>query len=65
MYGVCVCVRALDMVEKTQWVDGTESYLFNMIEAIAKSEETKTPILGCCITRALEAKRVGEVAVSQ
>ena len=57
-----VC-SALKLVDKTLWVDGTESHLFNKIESIAKADETKTPILGCHITRALENRQVGEDAV--
>ncbi|CAL4099087.1 unnamed protein product, partial [Meganyctiphanes norvegica] len=36
------------------WVGGSESHMFNCLEAIARSEEPKTPVLGARITRALE-----------
>lgn len=36
------------------WVGGSESHMFNCLEAIARSEKPKTPVLGARITRALE-----------
>lgn len=33
--------------------------MFNKLESIATSELPRTPVLGCCITKALEKKRVG------
>ncbi|RKP23391.1 DNA polymerase family A-domain-containing protein, partial [Syncephalis pseudoplumigaleata] len=35
------------------WYGGSESYVFNALEAIATSEQPKTPVLGCAITDAL------------
>lgn len=42
------------------WVGGSESYMFNCLEAIARSEEPRTPVLGARVTRALEAKYVDD-----
>lgn len=36
------------------WVGGSESYMFNCLEAIARSEVPRTPVLGAKITRALQ-----------
>lgn len=41
-------------MEKRQWAGGTESDMFNKLEAIAHSGEPATPVLGCRISRALE-----------
>jgi DNA polymerase gamma 1 len=38
------------------WHGGTESYLFNTLEAIALSEDPRTPALGCGVTSALLRK---------
>nr|CDS27540.1 DNA polymerase subunit gamma [Hymenolepis microstoma] len=43
---------------KYMWKDGTESYVFNALEAIARSPEPRTPILGAQITRALTPQAV-------
>jgi DNA polymerase gamma 1 len=40
------------------WYGGSESYLFNKLEAIATSEEPRTPALGCGVTQALVAKHL-------
>ena len=53
-------------VEKTEpkyiWKDGTESSVFNALEAIARSPEPRTPVLGAQITRALTPKAVKDDA---
>lgn len=36
------------------WAGGSESYMFNCLEAIARSEVPRTPVLGAKITRALQ-----------
>ncbi|XP_045623051.1 DNA polymerase subunit gamma-1 [Procambarus clarkii] len=36
------------------WIGGSESHMFNCLEAIARCETPKTPVLGGRITRALE-----------
>ena len=57
---VCVFVdRALDCLLGRVWVGGSESHLFNKLESIAMSELPRTPVLGCCISKALEPKYVG------
>ena len=43
---------------KMQWVNGTESNMFNKLEEIATSPEPRTPVLGCRISRALEPQVV-------
>jgi DNA polymerase gamma 1 len=35
------------------WHGGTESYLFNMLESIARNDRPTTPALGCGVTKAL------------
>ncbi|KAM7288490.1 DNA polymerase subunit gamma-1 [Ixodes scapularis] len=40
------------------WEGGSESHMFNKLEAIADSEEPRTPVLGCRISRALEPAAV-------
>ncbi|VDL28522.1 unnamed protein product [Hymenolepis diminuta] len=50
----------LDM--KYMWKDGTESYVFNALEAIARSPEPRTPVLGAQITRALTPQAVKDDA---
>ena len=47
------------LVDRT-WVGGNESHLFNKLESIALSELPRTPVLGCCISKALEPKYVGK-----
>lgn len=42
------------------WFGGTESYLFNKLEAIAHSDAPKTPALGCGITSALSRSHLPE-----
>ena len=37
----------------------SESDLFNKLETIAASNQPKTPVLGCCISKALERRYVG------
>ncbi len=43
---------------KSIWQDGTESYVFNALESIARSPEPRTPVLGAQITRALTPRVV-------
>ncbi|VDD81479.1 unnamed protein product [Mesocestoides corti] len=43
---------------KSIWRGGTESHVFNALEAIARSPEPRTPVLGAQITRALTPKAV-------
>ncbi|XP_075723040.1 DNA polymerase gamma, catalytic subunit tam [Rhipicephalus microplus] len=40
------------------WSGGSESHMFNKLEEIANSKVPKTPVLGCCISRALEPAAV-------
>ncbi|KAI8322639.1 DNA polymerase gamma [Martensiomyces pterosporus] len=42
------------------WHGGTESYMFNQLEAIATSDDPRTPALGCGITDALRKKVAGD-----
>ncbi|KAK0202015.1 gamma DNA-directed DNA polymerase [Desarmillaria ectypa] len=42
-----------DIFGKKFWFGGTESFLFNKLEAIALSDLPQTPALGCGITQAL------------
>ncbi|ODN84833.1 hypothetical protein L202_00694 [Cryptococcus amylolentus CBS 6039] len=42
------------------WHGGSESYLFNTLEAIALSERPMTPALGCGVTRALRKSYLEE-----
>lgn len=42
------------------WYGGTESFLFNKLEAIAHSETPMTPALGCGVTSALSKKHLSE-----
>lgn len=42
------------------WIGGTESFTFNRLEEIARSEEPQTPVLGCRVSRALESRHVKE-----
>jgi DNA polymerase gamma 1 len=34
--------------------------MFNRLEEIAKSDMPRTPVLGCCISKALEPDNVGD-----
>lgn len=49
----------MDYLLERVWVGGSESHLFNKLEGIATSELPRTPVLGCCISKALEPKYVG------
>lgn len=52
-----------NVVAERAWSGGTESEMFNKLESIAMSEEPRTPVLGCRISRALEPLVAqGEVA---
>jgi DNA polymerase gamma 1 len=44
------------------WHGGSESYLFNTLEAIALSERPTTPALGCGVTRALRKTYLEEAS---
>ena len=37
----------------------SESHMFNKLESIAQSEEPRTPVLGCRISKSLEPSAVG------
>ncbi|KAI7832034.1 DNA polymerase family A-domain-containing protein [Kickxella alabastrina] len=41
------------------WHGGSESYMFNQLEAIATSDDPRTPVLGCAITDALKKSIAG------
>ncbi|XP_030759971.1 DNA polymerase subunit gamma-1, mitochondrial [Sitophilus oryzae] len=47
--------RVEDMFDKSKWVGGTESAMFNRLEEIANSPAPRTPFLDCRLTRALES----------
>jgi len=42
------------------WQGGSESEMFNSLEAIACSETPQTPVLKCRISRALEPRNVSD-----
>ncbi|XP_066950495.1 DNA polymerase subunit gamma-1 isoform X1 [Macrobrachium rosenbergii] len=42
------------------WVGGSESHMFNCLEAVARSDTPRTPALGARITRALEPKFIDD-----
>ena len=42
------------------WQGGSESEMFNSLEAIACSETPQTPVLNCRISRALEPRNVSD-----
>ena len=48
-----------EIVEKTYWKGGSESYTFNHLEALALAWKAKTPVLGCAISEALTSENVG------
>ena len=55
-----LCIERIDCV-----VIYSESEMFNKLESIAQSEEPRTPVLGCRISRSLEPSAVGsEVSYS-
>ncbi|KAG7088397.1 hypothetical protein E1B28_012395 [Marasmius oreades] len=43
----------MDMFGRKFWFGGSESFLFNKLEAIATSDKPQTPALGCGVTNAL------------
>ena len=49
-------VKATGM--KGFWRGGTESYVFNRLEAMAEQETPRTPVLGCGITQALLSRNL-------
>nr|CAD7203241.1 unnamed protein product [Timema douglasi] len=51
-------VSVHEMFEMPHWVGGTESAMFNCLEAIASNEEPATPFLGGRLSRALEPSNV-------
>ncbi|XP_029411828.1 DNA polymerase subunit gamma-1 isoform X3 [Nannospalax galili] len=55
-----------EVVAERAWTGGTESEMFNKLESIAMSDMPRTPVLGCCISRALEPSAVqGEFMTSR
>ncbi|KAJ1647781.1 DNA-directed DNA polymerase gamma mip1 [Coemansia asiatica] len=42
------------------WFGGSESYMFNQLEAIATTDDPRTPVLGCGITDALKKNVTGD-----
>ncbi|PIA18339.1 hypothetical protein COEREDRAFT_6578 [Coemansia reversa NRRL 1564] len=42
------------------WHGGTESYMFNQLEAFATADDPRTPALGCGITDALTKRAAGD-----
>ncbi|PVF93049.1 hypothetical protein CPB86DRAFT_768470 [Serendipita vermifera] len=50
--------HTLEHFGKKFWYGGTESYLFNKLEAIAHSDNPSTPALGCGVTSALSKKHL-------
>lgn len=55
-----------EVVTERAWTGGTESEMFNKLESIAMSDTPRTPVLGCCISRALEPSVVqGEFMTSR
>ncbi|XP_005077842.1 DNA polymerase subunit gamma-1 isoform X1 [Mesocricetus auratus] len=55
-----------EVVSERAWTGGTESEMFNKLESIAMSDTPRTPVLGCCISRALEPAVVqGEFMTSR
>ncbi|EMP35215.1 DNA polymerase subunit gamma-1 [Chelonia mydas] len=58
--------RKWDVVCQRVWAGGTESEMFNKLESIAMSASPRPPVLGCCISRALEPPAVkGEFVTSR
>ena len=43
-----------------RWEGGSESDMFNSLEAVARSDEPRTPVLECRISRALEPRNVND-----
>ncbi|XP_051062543.1 DNA polymerase subunit gamma-1 isoform X2 [Phodopus roborovskii] len=55
-----------EVAAERAWTGGTESEMFNKLESIAMSDTPRTPVLGCCISRALEPAVVqGEFMTSR
>lgn len=55
-----------EVAAERSWSGGTESEMFNKLESIAMSDTPRTPVLGCCISRALEPSVVqGEFMTSR
>lgn len=55
-----------EVASERAWTGGTESEMFNKLESIAMSDTPRTPVLGCCISRALEPSVVqGEFITSR
>lgn len=57
--------KARDIYKQTKgvksngrWKGGSESYLFNCLEKIALQKQPRTPVLSCCISKALEREDV-------
>ncbi|CAO2614141.1 DNA polymerase subunit gamma-1 [Lemmus lemmus] len=55
-----------EVAAERAWTGGTESEMFNKLESIAMSDTPRTPVLDCCISRALEPSVVqGEFMTSR
>ncbi|XP_075431286.1 DNA polymerase subunit gamma-1 isoform X2 [Ascaphus truei] len=70
MYAVTKGIRSSrrkwNLVSRRIWTGGTESEMFNKLESIAMSPVPRTPVLECCISRALEPAAVkGEFITSR
>ncbi|XP_077988587.1 DNA polymerase subunit gamma-1-like [Glandiceps talaboti] len=50
--------NTIDLTQTKEWKGGSESEMFNKLENIAMSDEPRTPVLECRISRALEPQSV-------
>jgi len=57
-YNISWQYRAKVVHSMKKWCGGSESEMFNKLENIALSNEPRTPVLGCLITKALQPKYV-------
>lgn len=59
---ICVIYKKSveELFDKTKWIGGTESAMFNCLEEIASNPEPKTPFLKGRLSRALEPKNDAE-----
>ena len=59
----CICCDsffvACSVIAFFFFVIYSESHMFNKLESIAQSEEPRTPVLGCRISKSLEPSAVG------
>jgi hypothetical protein len=72
VFRTCSCSCVFDDVRlhvrgrhSTKWEGGSESDMFNSLEAIAESDTPKTPVLNCRISRALEPHNVSDAVRNQ